>query len=61
MGPGGCILGSALLILAAMALAQPSDEPERIARFEPSTDREAVVRRVELNHGAKRIVVHQRG
>ena len=60
MGLGGCILGSALLKLAAMALARPSDEPERIARFEPSTDRQAVVRRVELNSRAKDINVENR-
>ena len=60
MGLGGCILGSALLKLAPMALPQPSDEPERIARFEPSTDRQAMIRRVELNSGAKDIDVENR-
>ena len=60
MGLGGRILGTALLKLAATALAQPSDEPERIARFEPSTDRQTVVRRVELNSRAKDINVENR-
>ena len=59
---GGCIVGTAqLLLLTTRIAAQSVGTPKQMASCDMYTDCQAVDLPIELNHGAKGIAVDQRG